>query len=146
MENERLARAVARRRRLQQRSQVGVDLNITARDFGSSLIWTVRLEQGEQRTGTRSTADCPELWRGEVGGSLITRRRFELPVDLPPGRHELEMRIGAGPVSRCALVISPPKCIESSRDSRGAERSGALRCSCTPCGRGRTGGSAISAT
>jgi 4-alpha-glucanotransferase len=93
-------------------NRVGVDLNITARDFGSSLIWTVRLESQEQRTGTHSTADCPELWRGEVGGSLITRRRFELPVDLPPGRHELEVRIGAGAASRCALVISPAKCFE----------------------------------
>ena len=102
-------------------AQVAVDLNITAREFGSSLIWTVNLEQGERRTGTRSTADCPELWRGEVSGSLITRRRFDLPVDLPPGRHELEMRIGAGPASRCALVISPPKCHEP-RATREAER------------------------
>ena len=93
-------------------ARIGVDLNITARDFGASLIWTVRLESGEQRNGTHSTADCPEQWRGEVGGSLITRRRFELPVDLPPGRHELEMHIGAGALSRCTLVISPAKCYE----------------------------------
>ena len=93
-------------------TRIGVDLNITARDFGSSLIWTVRLESGEERSGTHSSADCPELWRGEVGGSLITRRRFELPLDLPPGRHQLQMRIGAGAVSGCELVISPSRCYE----------------------------------
>ena len=93
-------------------ARIGVDLNITALDFGATLIWTVRLESSEQRTGTHSTADCAELWRGEVGGSLITRRRFELPLELPPGRHELEMRIGAGAPSRCTLVISPSRCFE----------------------------------
>jgi 4-alpha-glucanotransferase len=93
-------------------ARIGVDLNISARDFGSSLMWAVNLERGGRHTGTHSTADCPELWRGEVGGSWITRRRFELPIELPPGRHELELRIGAGAASRCVLVISPPTCYE----------------------------------
>jgi 4-alpha-glucanotransferase len=93
-------------------SRIGVDLNIAARDFGAALVWTVNLEDGERRSGLRSTADCPEIWRGEVEGSWITRRRFELPTELPPGRHELEVRIGGGTVSRCALLLSPPKCYE----------------------------------
>jgi 4-alpha-glucanotransferase len=93
-------------------AHIGVDLNISAQEFGSSLIWTVNPEQGARHSGTLSTADCPELWRGEVGGSWITRRRFELPIELLPGRHELELRIGSGSVSRCVLVVSPPKCYE----------------------------------
>jgi hypothetical protein len=92
--------------------RVGVDLNITAREFGSSLRWTVHLERGDQHCGAQSTADCPELWRGEVGGTWITRRRFELPMDLPPGRHALQLSVGAGAASRCALLMSPPKCYE----------------------------------
>jgi len=111
LENERW-RALLPRIATSNSAHIGVDLNITAREFGSSLIWTVNLEQGERHTGTHSTADCPELWRGEVGGSWITRRRFELPVALPPGRHELELGIGSGPVSRCVLVLSPPTCHE----------------------------------
>jgi 4-alpha-glucanotransferase len=90
---------------------IGVDLNIAARDFGATLVWTVNLEHGEEVRGTRSTADCPEIWRGEVEGSWITRRRFEIPAELPPGRHELEVRIG-GAVSRCALLLSPRACYE----------------------------------
>jgi 4-alpha-glucanotransferase len=91
--------------------RAGVDLNITARDFGSSLVWTVNLEDGGRRAGVVSTADCPELWRGEIDGSWITRRRLDLPLDLPPGYHELEVKLGAA-VTRCALITSPLECFE----------------------------------
>ncbi len=93
-------------------NRIGVDLNIPARDFGASLVWTVDLENGDRRTGVISTADCPEVWRGEVAGSWITRRRFELPLELPPGYHELQVRIGGGSSSRCSLILSPPVCYE----------------------------------
>ncbi len=93
-------------------SRIGVDLNIPARDFGASLVWTVDLENGARRDGVTSTADCPEVWRGEVEGSWITRRRFELPLELPPGYHELQVRIGGGPSSRCSLILSPAECYE----------------------------------
>ena len=91
--------------------RIGLDLNIPAREFGSSLVWTVNLEDGGRRDGVLSTADCPELWRGEIEGSWITRRRLELTVDLPPGYHELEVKL-AGVVSRCPLVLSPSECFE----------------------------------
>jgi 4-alpha-glucanotransferase len=99
--------------------RIGVDLNIPARHFGASLVWTVHLEHGERRSGVLSTADCPELWRGEVEGSWITRRRFELPLELPAGYHELEVKIGAGAASRCALFLSPAKCYEPDAVRRG---------------------------
>jgi 4-alpha-glucanotransferase len=92
-------------------SRIGVDLNISARDFGATLVWTVNLEDGERRSGSKSSGDCPEIWRGEVEGAWVSRRRFEVPTELPPGRHELEVRIGAA-MSRCALLLSPPKCYE----------------------------------
>ena len=89
----------------------GVDLNISARDFGASLVWTVNLEDGSHCEGVISTAACPETWRGEVDGSWITRRRLELPAALPPGYHELEVKIGSV-LTRCPLVVSPPACFE----------------------------------
>ena len=89
----------------------GIDLNISARDFGASLVWTVNLEDGSHCEGVISTAACPEIWRGEVDGSWITRRRLKLPAELPPGYHELEVKI-ASVVTRCTLVVSPPACFE----------------------------------
>jgi 4-alpha-glucanotransferase len=94
---------------------LSIEINISARQFGSSLLWSVLQEDGARRDGATSTADCPELWRGEVEGSWITRRRFELPFELPPGYHELEMHVAGCPAERCALVISPPQCYEPSR-------------------------------
>ncbi len=91
-------------------ARIGVDINVTAREFGSALIWSVRFEDGSRRDGVTSTADCREIWRGEVEGSWITRRHLELPFDLPPGYHELEARIGAAAAERCALIVSPARC------------------------------------
>ncbi len=93
-------------------ARIGVDINVTAREFGSSLRWSVNVEDGSRREGVTSTADCREIWRGEVEGSWITRRRFELPCDLPPGYHELEARIGGGGAERCELITSPLQCYE----------------------------------
>jgi 4-alpha-glucanotransferase len=91
--------------------RLGVDLNIPAREFGGSLAWIVNLEDGGRRDGFISTAECAETWRGEVEGMWITRRRLELPVDLQPGYHELEVKLG-GTAARCALVVSPSRCYE----------------------------------
>ena len=93
-------------------ARVGFDVNITAREFGSAIVWRVLFENGAQLDGTTSTADCVEVWRGEVAGSWITRRRFELPVDLPPGYHEFEAKIAGGDKDHCRLIVSPPNCFE----------------------------------
>jgi 4-alpha-glucanotransferase len=93
-------------------ARIGIDINVSAREFGSALVWSVRFEGGSRRDGTTSTADCTEIWRGAVEGSWITRRRFELPIDLPTGYHELEAKIAGGSADRCLLIISPPRCYE----------------------------------
>jgi len=99
-------------------SRVGIDVNVPAKDFGSTLVWTVNLEDGSRRDGHLSTADCREVWRGDVAGSWVTRRRLELPLDLPPGYHELEVKLG-GSTTRCSLIISPPQCYEPAAIVRG---------------------------
>src|ERR1700730_2078736 len=68
-----------------RRARIGIDVNCTSREFGSPLMWSVRLEDGSQHSGVKSTADCPEVWRGEFEGSWITRVRLGLPVDLSCG-------------------------------------------------------------
>jgi 4-alpha-glucanotransferase len=110
-------------------ARIGIEINVAAREFGATLLWSVRLEDGSRRDGATSTADCAEIWRGEVAGSWITRRRLELPFDLPIGYHELEAKIAAGAApgaapgaaaggeaavaaDRCLLIVSPPQCFE----------------------------------
>ena len=93
-------------------TRISFDINVTARDFGGSIVWRVHLENGSRADGVTSSADCPEVWRGEVGGSWITRRRFELKLDLPPGYHEFDAKLSGGVAERCSLIISPPACYE----------------------------------
>ncbi|MGB6306722.1 MAG: 4-alpha-glucanotransferase [Steroidobacteraceae bacterium] len=93
-------------------ARIGIDVNVSALEFGSTLVWSVRLEDGSRREGMTSTADCAEIWRGEVQGAWVTQRRLELPIDLPAGYHELEAKIGAGTASRCQIIVSPPQCYE----------------------------------
>jgi 4-alpha-glucanotransferase len=93
-------------------ARIGFDINVGAREFGGSIVWRVHWENGSRSDGITSTADCAEVWRGEVGGSWITRRRFELAVDLPPGYHEFEATLAGGAAERCLLIVSPPACYE----------------------------------
>jgi 4-alpha-glucanotransferase len=95
-------------------ARIGFDINVTAREFGGMIVWRVRFEDGSQLEGSSSSAACAEVWRGEVAGSWITRRRFELAVDLPPGYHGFEAKIAGGPPDHCLLIVSPPKCFEPS--------------------------------
>jgi 4-alpha-glucanotransferase len=90
-------------------ARIGIDINVSAREFGSALVWSVHFEDGSRREGVTSTTDCREVWRGEVEGSWVTRRHFELPFDLPPGYHELQAKIGGG-TDHCLLILSPARC------------------------------------
>jgi 4-alpha-glucanotransferase len=93
-------------------ARICFDVNVAAAEFGAAIIWRVHFEDGSRSDGVTSTADCAESWRGEVAGSWITRRRFELPLDLPPGYHEFEAQITGGAADRCLLIVSPPTCYE----------------------------------
>ena len=92
-------------------TRAAAEVSIPAHELGATFLWTVNLEDGGRRDGAVSTADCAEIWRGEIEGSWITCRRLDLPADLPLGYHELEVKL-ANVVSRCSLVLSPPRCFE----------------------------------
>ncbi len=94
--------------------RVHIEINVSAALLGADLHWTLCLEHGESHRGSGSVAHCPELWRRESAGTLFTRRRFELPMELPEGYHWLDIHVGdgsiGGPVNRCLLILSPPQC------------------------------------
>src|SRR3984893_424346 len=45
-------------------ARVGVDINVTAREFGSTLLWSLRFEDGSRRHGATSAAGCSGVWGG----------------------------------------------------------------------------------
>jgi 4-alpha-glucanotransferase len=90
--------------------RVALEVNVPVRDFGSSLLWQLRLEEGGRRDGVISTSELPEVWRGEVDGVWITRRRFELPMLLPWGLHDLQARLSGGADQSCRLIVAPLCC------------------------------------
>ena len=93
-------------------NRAALEINISAREFGSTLLWSVDFEDGSRREGVTSTLDCPELWRGEVDSAWMTRRRFTLPIDFLPGYHNLEVKVAGGAAGRCLLIVSPLQCFE----------------------------------
>jgi 4-alpha-glucanotransferase len=92
--------------------RIGFDLLLSGAELGGLLHWTALLEDGSRHEGSLASAACPELWNGDVDGQWASRRRFELPLELPPGYHDLDAAIGGGPVTRCRLIIAPQPCYE----------------------------------
>ncbi len=91
-------------------SRILLELNVSARDFGGSLIWDLCMEDGTRHQGVASTSAMRETWRGEVDGSWMTRRQFELPHSLPFGLHDLRARVAGGLECQCRLVVAPMRC------------------------------------
>jgi 4-alpha-glucanotransferase len=90
--------------------RVELDVNLSVREFGSSLLWRLQLEDGSSSDGVISTSALPEIGRCEVDGTWMTRRRFAIPQDLPLGLHDLQMRLSGGAEQHCRIVVAPPQC------------------------------------
>jgi len=90
--------------------RIGVDLWLSDADLGGTLTWTVYCEDGARHEGSLASADCPQQWIDAANGQGFSRRRFELPLDLPAGYHDVDAAIGAAPAVRCRLIIAPDKC------------------------------------
>jgi 4-alpha-glucanotransferase len=99
--------------------RIGFDLLLSGAELGSALDWTLILEDGTRHEGSLACSHCRELWSGEVDGQWASRRRFELPPELPAGYHDLDAAIHGGPASRCRLIIAPVKCYEPPAISAG---------------------------
>ncbi len=87
-----------------------LDVNIPARQFGLALVWTLKLDDGSIHEGATPTTAMQESWRGEVDGIWYTRRRFDLPFELPEGQHELVAKLSGGENCTSRLIVAPRKC------------------------------------
>jgi 4-alpha-glucanotransferase len=92
--------------------RIGVDLWVSDAQLGGTLKWTVYCEGGAHHQGSLASADCPQLWRDGAEGQGSSRRRFEVPIELPAGYHDLDASIDDAPGTRCRLIIAPDKCYE----------------------------------
>ncbi|MFI4890461.1 MAG: 4-alpha-glucanotransferase [Steroidobacterales bacterium] len=99
--------------------RIGFDLLLSGAELQLALNWTLILEDGHRQEGSLGCSECPELWSGEVDGAWLSRRRFELPAELPAGYHDLDAAVGTGPGSRCRLIIAPVTCYEPPEISAG---------------------------
>ena len=108
-------------------ARIGFDINVTAREFGATIVWRLVLEDGSRIDGATSTADCAEVWRGEISGSWVTRRRFELARDLPPGYHEFEARISGGVLGTLSVDCFAAAMLRAGGDCRRQETVGNCR-------------------
>ena len=111
-----LARECSRRDALQWRTlapriatahghRVRVELNSPA-TFAGNVHWTVCDENGGRHDGLVPLTNFPEMARGDSDGSGFSRRSFELPLDLPPGYHELQITLAAQ-TAGISLIVSP---------------------------------------
>ncbi len=93
-------------------TRVDVDLNVAVSDLHHPLVWTLRMESGAQTQDTMTLDRCVEIWRGEVDGVGMTRRRFELPYELSAGYHELFIQMTTENTGYCKLIVSLKDCFE----------------------------------
>jgi len=89
---------------------VRIELNI-ASPFAGEIHWTLKEENGDTSQGLVPIAGCPEMARFDWDGSLISRRSFELPLDLPPGYHNLQITLATQTAGSC-IIVSPAICYE----------------------------------
>jgi len=89
-----------------------VTLAVAADAWDCGLDWQIDLEQGGRRSGSARVGDLAEFERADVQGRTQTRRRLDLPDDLPNGYHALRVAIRGATTGHCALIAAPQACFE----------------------------------
>ncbi len=106
-------------------ARIAFDINVPARDLGGGVSWAITFADATRREGIVFAADCPEVWRGEAEGTVMTRRRLELPFDVEPGYHEFELKLAERAAEQALLIASAHECHEPPAIVAGARLWGA---------------------
>ncbi len=78
-------------------ARIGFDINVTAREFGATIVWRVHFEDGSRLDGV--DLDAPIARKSGAARSPdhgLRAGASSWPSDLPPGYHELEAKIAGG--------------------------------------------------
>ena len=119
VETVRVSAAVAGHRRRARRTRRRRGQHSRAVNSGPSLLWRVDLEDGGRREGAVSTADCAELWRGEVGKVRGSRGAGSTCPRICRPATTIWRSSWRTSVSRCSLVLAPPQCYEPATIAQG---------------------------
>jgi 4-alpha-glucanotransferase len=87
-------------------------INTPAIEQNARLRWTVRLEDGSERSGEARAWDLPERGSHSREGRWHVLRDLPLPADLPSGYHRLQVDLEFAGRESCALIVAPDKCHE----------------------------------
>lgn len=86
-----------------------------------TLTFQIRLATGGTAAGAALIRSLGEIERFTVDDVLHIRRELPLPAGLPPGYHELVLRVGDHAAVSSQLIVAPPQCqqYEQSAGRRG---------------------------
>jgi 4-alpha-glucanotransferase len=101
-------------------------INTPAIEQNALLRWTVRLEDGSERSGEARAWDLPERGSHQHDGRWHVLRDLPLPADLPPGYHRLHVDLEFAGQESCALIVAPDKCYEPAELARVDGKGGRL--------------------
>jgi (1->4)-alpha-D-glucan 1-alpha-D-glucosylmutase len=90
-----------------------VSLNVTQSAADTTWRWNVREESGPEHHGTLLPRNLEAVDRRSLEGDTVVRYRFEVPVSLPSGYHDLFVEPEteeAPPPASLRLIVAPETC------------------------------------
>jgi 4-alpha-glucanotransferase len=89
-----------------------VRVNTPAIDQNALLRWRVVVDQGAERSGEVRAWSLPERGGYQRDGRWYMLRDLDLPADLPPGYHRLEIDLEFFGQESCPLIVAPDRAHE----------------------------------
>lgn len=86
-------------------------VRIARRGAGERIAWDLRIEAGEPAGGDTDIDALALRERSEVAGVVHEARTLAIPVTLPPGYHQLELRAGEA-AARVLVLAAPATCYQ----------------------------------
>ena len=94
-----------------EQQAIAFAITLPAMHIASSLTWRLTQENGEQHAGEFNSAQLERREERDIDGERRLRGFCTLPVQPPPGYHDLELSDGAlAEPQRMRLIVTPARC------------------------------------